>query len=157
MGMTLVGRRLPEEHWQRLLADPGSAWQTLHGPADPQLDVDKAWHGIHYLLTWTAWDISEGAGSAVLGGTPIGDDGGYGPPRVLTPDQVATVAAALEALDVPVLRARYDPDALSAADIYPQVWEGERFDDYLGPHYAELRHFYLAAAAEKQAVLLAIT
>lgn len=74
-----------------MLEDPAAAETLLYGDIDdddgempdPELDLDKTWHGIHYLLTGTAWEISAGADAAILGGDDIGEDNGYGPPRLL--------------------------------------------------------------------------
>jgi hypothetical protein len=41
----------------------------------------KAWHGLHYLPASTKWQANDGAGSAILGGQPIGEDNGHGPAR----------------------------------------------------------------------------
>ncbi|PSK67919.1 hypothetical protein B0E53_00190 [Micromonospora sp. MH33] len=166
MGMVLIGRRVSAEELAALRADPTAVDALLYGDLnddeaempEPELDLDKAWHGIHYLLTGTDWQIGEGAGAAILGGAEIGQDGGYGPPRLLDQDTVRAVATALDALDVEVLRARFDPDAMSAAEIYPDIWtNGTDELDYLMSHYTELRRFYHAAAANDQAVLLVIT
>jgi histidyl-tRNA synthetase len=97
--------------------------------------------------------------AAILGGDEIGQDGGYGPARLLNPNTVRAVADALDALDVETLRARFDPAAMAAADIYPDIWTNgaDEFDSYLMPNLTELRRFYHAAAGNGQAVLLAIT
>ena len=165
--MVLIGRRLSAAELHAVLDDPDTVSTLLYGDLDdddaempePELDVDKAWHAIHYLLTGTAWEIGEGAAAAILGGTEIGEDGGYGPARLMSREMVRAIAAELDELDVEVLRARFDPAAIAAANIYPNVWDRgiEEFDEYLGPHYANLRRFYLTAAANDQAVLLAIT
>ncbi|WDZ84919.1 YfbM family protein [Micromonospora cathayae] len=120
--------------------------------------LDKAWHAIHFLLTGTAWETGTGAGAAVLGGGPVGGDIGYGPARLLDPEQVRTIAAGLEAVTVETLRTRYDVPALRAADVYPNIWDDgdDEFDSYLAPHYTLLRQFYRAAAGAGQAVLLAV-
>jgi len=52
--------------------------------AGKSLDIDKAWHSIHFLLTGAAWE----ADGLIFGGTEIGEDGddwGYGPPRGFRP------------------------------------------------------------------------
>jgi Domain of unknown function (DUF1877) len=164
--MELIGRRLSVEELAAVLADPATVDTLLYGDLDddeaempePELDLDKSWHGIHYLLTGTAWQIGEGAGAAILGGDEIGQDGGYGPARLLDPDTVRAIATALDALDVETLRARFDPEAMAAADIYPNIWANgtEEFDGYLAPNFIELCRFYHAAAVNGQAVLLAI-
>lgn len=167
VGMVLIGRRLSTDEWRRVLDDPATVDTLLYGDLDddqaempdPELDLDKSWHAIHYLLTGTAWHIDEGAGSAILGGDPVGEDGGYGPARVLDPERVRAVAASLGAVGVDTLRARFDPRAMASADIYPNIWEraDEEFDAYLAPHFERLRSFYRQAAADGQAVLLAIS
>jgi hypothetical protein len=157
VGMIMMVRRLTAEQAEALEADPSAAAEFIE-QADSVLDLDKAWHGIHYLLTGTSWDIPPGAGEAVLGGDPIGADWGYGPPRLLRPDRVQAVAAALRDVTADSLRARFDPAVLREADVYPQVWDGdEDFDIYLLPHFLTLQAFYLEAAEQKEAVLLTIT
>jgi hypothetical protein len=156
--MILVGRRLDVDEVSRLLADPSFAQELIEDYDKPTaLDIDKAWHGIHFLLAGSAWDTTHGVGEAVLGGEEIGDDVGYGPARLLRPDRVSAIAAGLSTVEVGTLRTRYNAAALSAADIYPGVWdEPDVFDTYLGPYFETLRTFYVAAAGEGQAVLLAI-
>lgn len=158
MGMILIGRRLTVADHQRLLADHSLATELLHADrAGPELDLDKAWHGIHFLLAGNAWEATGGAGEAVLGGEPVGDEAGYGPARLLGPEQVRTVAAALTPITVDTLRSRYDGPTLDAAEVYPHIWDEEDvFDTYLAPNFTQLRTFYLAAADAGQAVLLAV-
>src|SRR5262245_36837129 len=118
MGMELIGRRLSADELRAVLNDPAAVDRLLYGDLDdldaempePELDLDKSWHGIHYLLTGTAWEIGEGAGAAILGGDEVGEDGGYGPARLVRPEAVRAVAAALSALDVETLRSRFKAD-----------------------------------------------
>jgi len=165
--MELIGRRLSSDELRAVMDDPTTVDALLYGDLDdddaempdPELDLDKSWHAIHYLLTGTAWEIGDGAaGAAILGGDEVGEDGGYGPARLLDPEAVRAVATGLDALDVETLRARFDPDAMAAAEIYPSIWANEpaEFNGYVA-HFAELRRFYRAAAENGQAVLLAIT
>ena len=165
--MELIGRRLSEDELRALLADPSTVDALLFGDLDdddaempePELDLGKLWHAVHYLLAGTAWDTGDGAaGAAVLGGADIGEDGGYGPARILKPDLVRAIAAALDATDPQTLRARFDADAMAAADIYPNIWTRGGIDaSDLIAAFAELRRFYRAAADGGQAVVLAIT
>ncbi|MEU7904355.1 YfbM family protein [Actinoplanes sp. NPDC049118] len=164
--MVLIGRRLSAEEFRLLLADPATADTLLYGDLDddeaempePELDLEKSWHGVHYLLTGTAWATDDGAGAAILGGDEVGEDGGYGPARILGPERVRAVAASLDALNVETLRARFDPDAMAVADIYPLGWAdiADDFDRCLAPYFIQLRDFYRSAASNGQAVLLAI-
>lgn len=109
-------------------------------------DVDKAWHGVHAVLTGTAWD-TDGLGQVVLGGEPFGPDLGYGPPRTLRAGDVAAVASAMEALPVERFRTRIDLDELTRLDIYPAIWdEGDDAVDYLVHGYATIRSRFREAA-----------
>jgi Domain of unknown function (DUF1877) len=166
MGMELIGRRLSADELQEVLDDPTAIDALLYGDLDdddaempePELDLVKSWHVVQYLLTGTAWEVGEGAGAAVLGGKEIGEDGGYGRARLLAPDAVRVVADGLDALDIETLRARFDPAALASADIYPNIWaDGAHDFDGYAASVDELHRFYRAAAANGQAVLLAIT
>ncbi|HEY0639436.1 MAG TPA: YfbM family protein [Pseudonocardiaceae bacterium] len=155
MGMIFYARRLDSAELSKVHADPMTAGELLYDEGDRSVDLDKAWHAIHFLLTGSDWTTSPGAGEAILGGSPIGEDAGYGPPRLLAPDRVAAVAAGLPAADD--LRARYDRDALAAAGIYPGIWEDDDDDEqYVLGYYEDLRGLYTAAATHGDAVLLAI-
>ncbi|MET8043668.1 DUF1877 family protein [Micromonospora sp. NPDC005215] len=65
---------------------------------DPELDLHKSWHALHYLLAGKAREVDDPAAAAVLGGDDIGEEGGYGPPRLLDVETVRVVAAALDML-----------------------------------------------------------
>ena len=159
----MVGRVLDADQLANVLDDGALANELLwdededgYGDeVDGRLDLDKAWHGVHYLLTGTAWEAGDPLAAAVLGGREVGDDDGYGPPRLLEADLVRTVADALAAVDDADLRARFDPAEMQRLDIYPQVWDEDGIlDDYLMPNVDELRRFYAGAAAAGAAVLL---
>ncbi len=121
------------------------------------LDIDKTWHAIHYLLTGCAWGGDWPLSAAILGGTEIGEDGGYGKPRYLTPDEVATVAKGLGTVLPGALAARYDPARLNALGIYPGGWSTARETiTRLRTAFDELTAFYSRAAAAGRAVLLGL-
>jgi Domain of unknown function (DUF1877) len=52
---------------------------------DTAVDLDKAWHGIHYLLTGTTLSNRTLASKVIMGGEDIGPDFGYGPAQLLQP------------------------------------------------------------------------
>ena len=62
------------------------------GDISKRICIDKAWGGLHYLLCGVMDAGRESVGLAVLGGTKIGDDHGYGPARYLSASRVKTVA-----------------------------------------------------------------
>jgi len=133
-----------------------SAQQPDVRKARPTLSLDKAWHGVHYLL---CGEVEPGAtllSQAVLGGTTLGDDdegfSGYGPARYFTPSQVAEIAEALNRPDLEAeFAARFDPKRMSDLGIYPG-WQGSDADWVLDG-FRSLRDFYSKAAADGHAVV----
>lgn len=121
------------------------------------IDVDKAWHGIHYMLTGVADGGAEPLSLAVLGGEEIGDDIGYGPARFLVPEQVAAVASALTELGDEAFRERFAPQAMARAKIYPDIiWvrDGDDALDYVMENYQQMVTFYVDAAARGDGAFL---
>jgi hypothetical protein len=124
------------------------------GPDEEGLRLEKSWHSLHYLLTGSAGAAAPPLGNAVLGGTPIGGDLGYGPARVLDSEQVREVASALAGLSMDDLARRFDLRAMSAAKVYACDDEDEL---ELAQHYFEhLVRYYADAAARGNAMLLYI-
>ncbi|MGH9935284.1 MAG: YfbM family protein [Blastocatellia bacterium] len=85
------------------------------------VDLDKAWHGIHFLLTRSAWDGAEPLCYLVKGGEEIGAEDDCA--RLLRPNQIADWANALSTISSDDLRKRYDPAAMTKTDIYPEIWD----------------------------------
>ncbi|GLW30505.1 YfbM family protein [Actinoplanes regularis] len=155
MGMTMTGRRLAAGEVDALLADPGQVESFLF-EAEPDLDLDKAWDGLHFVLA----QAGGGAERALLGSDGwISAGGGAIQARLVPVEEARVVADALDAVDVSRLRAEFDPADLVEAGTYPHVWgEGtEEFDGYLLPALRELRVFYRKAADSGRAVLLGIS
>lgn len=153
--MVWAGYRRDPAEAVRLVRDPGLVDDLLESEDfGTMLDLDKGWHGIHWLLTGSAEPTEAPLSDAIFGGDAFGEDLGYGPPRLLPPERVRSVAAALEATDVESLRARMLPAAMAEAGIYPAIWdEDDIFDEYLAPSLEELRQFYAAAATAGEAVV----
>jgi len=170
--MSMIGnlRRLSDADLSRLLAEPSLISDYLYSEdeedaSDPpfgehaDLDIDKAWHGIHFLLTRSAWEGELPLAFLVCGGTEIGDeDVGYGPARGFDSEQVRAIAKALEAIDPIEFRARFDPAAMTKAQVYPEIWnrplEQEDTVGYLVDYYDEMRSFIAGAAKEGEALLV---
>lgn len=182
MGMIFEARILDAQDAADAQSSAERLEQLLYDdPEDPSrvVDIDKAWHGIHFLLTGSADEpgmdrparrrglfgrrsapaaaAPAPEATAIFGGEPIGTDEGHGPARLIGAEQVAAIATALGAIDPQSLGARLDLPAMEEAAIYPGIWdEPDVYDTYLGPHYEALRDFYLRAAAENAAVLVSI-
>ncbi len=161
MGMAGCFAPVSPARLEALRRDPDSIEEFLYpdegeGEAEGTIDVDKAWQGIHYLLTGTA-DQGEGPQSlAVLGGEEFGPEIGIGSARFLTPQQVSDVSAALAGFSESELRANFNPQDMQAQGVYPEIiWvrDGEDSLDYLLENFWPLAEFYADAAARGDAVL----
>jgi hypothetical protein len=167
MGMIAMFRRLTEADLSRLREEPELVADYL-GEDEPDgfgpfadLDVDKAWHAIHFLLTGSAWEGDPPLNFIVTGGVEMGEDLGYGPARGLNSGEVRTLAAALKTIPADALLQRFDPAALTSAEIYPEIWDRPPEKDdprgYVSEYYDQLRSFVLDAAFEGEALLVAMT
>jgi len=163
MSMNGNFRALPDEELNALLADPSRVEQLLYASfsgggsnGHDELEVDKAWHGLHYLLTGSAWDGDFPLNFIVVGGEVVGDDLGYGPARALTSGDVQKIDAALEPLTPDELRQRFDDGRMTELQIYPFGWghdpDGEL--EYLLEFYEELRAFVRRTAEQGHALLV---
>lgn len=134
--------------WRRLFGREGSSTLDAKpvGPVLDEGDLDKAWHGVHFLLTGT-----DGAGGApldflVAGGVQVGSiDVGYGPARAFAPLKVKEILDALKKFDESALRRRFDPAVMMKLKIYPEIWASDAGDDdafaYCVEYFNELRAF----------------
>jgi hypothetical protein len=87
-------------------AGPG---QPSVDPAD-ELDVDKAWQGLHFLFTGDAWSGEPPLDFIGSGGTEVGEaDVGYGPARAFTSAEVREISAALDDITRDELAPRFEP------------------------------------------------
>lgn len=155
MGMIWVGYRRSEGAARQILEDADRMDELVESDDDEtSIDLDKAWHGVHWLLTGSSEPTVDLASEAIFGGEPLGEDRGYGPARLLSPEGVMAVAARLRELEPETLRARMDSSAMEDADVYPSIWDEEDvFDTYLAPAFENLRTFYSAAAQDGESVI----
>lgn len=86
-----------------------------------KLDLDKAWHGIHFILTRTAWDASSLQGQAILGGREFGPEMGYGHPRLISATDTKKIADVLDKETPQAWSVRFSPPKMEAAPIYPDI------------------------------------
>ncbi len=140
----------------RGLARDESDGDTDRTPGQPHstLSLDKAWHGVHYLLCGHPEPTDDALGSVILGGTEIGDDDfGYGPARYFDPNEVDGIAAELgrDALDDEVA-GRYEPARMTSLGLYPGGWESSD-GEWLLEAFRELRDFFQDAAGRGHAVV----
>jgi hypothetical protein len=142
--------KLMEKHLARRAAPAGGKREML--------SLEKAWHGVHYLLTGAVEPGTELRSQAVLGGVELGDDpegfSGYGPARYFRP---ATVRELSEELRRPEVEreaaARFDPAKMSQLRIYPGWSTGEQDKEWLMDAFQRLRDFYSSAATQGRAIV----
>jgi len=148
---SLVARAKTDEQFlEQLLDDP---------PKEHSVYLDKSWHGIHFLLTGSALPSDSIASKVIFGGESIGPDQGYGPAQLLTPSEVKQVAELLSQEPPEKLAARYDPNAMERAKVYPDIiWvrEGQQALQYELQFYKQLVRFYQQAARDGKAVIYVV-
>ena len=98
--MSMIGNflQLTPSELDALIANPADVESFIYPDEDENencIDIDKAWHGIHFMLTGTQYDGDPPLSNVIFSGVTIGDDVGYGPARYLTANEVAEVAEAL--------------------------------------------------------------
>lgn len=181
--MATVLSRLPEPLRQQLEKSMGvSAAQMASGqgkddllkllqtklgqrarPASGQramLSLEKAWHGVHYLLAGSAEPGATLRSQAVLGGVELGEDpegfSGYGPPRYFRAAQVRKLSEELSRPEMEAeAAARFDSGKMSQLQIYPG-WSGEQDKEWVMDAFRRLRDFYGSAAENGRAVVTSL-
>lgn len=173
--------------WQVVAPDDPEAYESARGNAKPGFfarllgrsqnaapdlvfgegegedsDLDKAWHGIHYLLTGTAWAGSSPANFLLAGGRTAGElEVGYGPVRLYTSSEVRAIHAHLQSVTDDGLRARFNPTEMMKLEIYPGIWDRPPEDDdtlgYLMEYWATLRDRIENAARRSLGVAISLT
>lgn len=96
-------------------------------------DLDKAWHGIHYLLTGTDYE-GEFPLNFLLSGETVGNiDVGYGPARVFMTEDAKVIYETISKLPDEELRRHFNPSEMMKKKIYPDIWDRDpKKDDTLG-------------------------
>src|SRR6267143_3393288 len=140
--MEMIGNLRPasDAQIQHLLASPTDVTRFLYGAEADERErvvLKKAWHAIHFVLTGSRLGGDEPLNFLVSEGTPVGEvDVGFGPARVLTSQQVRSLAAALAPLEPEELAARVDLRQLDKELIYPGDWQRNGMDvDYVVGSY----------------------
>jgi hypothetical protein len=145
------------ERLMSLGAGAGGGASALTGKR-ANISLDKAWHGLHYLMCGQMEPDSTPLGQAVLGGTEIGDDdSGYGPARFFSVQQVAQIARELASPGLETaMTARFDPRKMNDVEIYPRGWDTAGALNWLLEEFHHLRDFYAEASARKFAIITCI-
>lgn len=123
-----------------------------------ELDIDKTWDALHFLLSRSQENTNQILEKVILGGKEIGEKLGYDPARYVAPNEVKEISRILSGISPETLKKNFDPQAMIEADLYPSIWDEDGvFEDYLFPSFHELAEFYQDAAQKGNAVLFYIT
>lgn len=147
----------------RLFGKRSPAAALVLAPDEVELaDLDKAWDGIHFLLSRAVDASSPLATFCTSGGTEIpGQEVGYCPARAYRASEINVLAAELEVLSDEVLSAHYDPTAMMDADVYPQIWDrSEPTDDplaYLVEYLGVLRSALRTLATRHSGLIVTLS
>ncbi len=109
-----------------------------------ELDLDKSWHGIHFLLTGSEWESEPPEGFLLVGGNFVGSiDVGYSPARAYTAGETAQINACLTSLAAETICQRFDPQRMMELEIYPTTWMRDRDCElgYLIDYFESLKDF----------------
>ncbi|MEY4385230.1 MAG: hypothetical protein RLY20_513 [Verrucomicrobiota bacterium] len=133
---------------------PRDDWKPSEPPKP--FDVDKAWHGIHFLLTGSDWEGEGPLAFVLCGGREINEDLGYGPAHGFTSAEVHAIDAALRDITGPALYEKADPADFKKHDLYPDVWEHEPKDECIGyvtTYFDDLKKFVHETAQANRALI----
>lgn len=123
---------------------PGVDLMELEENLDaPSCYLDKAWHGLHFLFTGTAWGGNFPKSFLLVGGQEVGDEDQVS--RLYGPEAMIELAAWLETQTRESLTTRFEPARMVALDIYPGIWTRDPAEDdtlgYLLDHFDVLQAF----------------
>jgi hypothetical protein len=162
--MSMIGNylRVSAKQLEEIHREPSGIMNLLYpnGETDhatgTHLDIDKAWHGIHFLLNGEPWgETAPGLGFIVVGGSEIGEDAGYGPVRGFSSPEVKLIHRALETIDGTTLVERFDAEGFERNEVYPSGdWKDVQDLGYWSGYFDELKAFIGTAAEKNQALLV---
>lgn len=153
----------PDEYGQ-LISDPDHISQLLFAPenAPHHLSLEKAWHGLHFLLTFYAGDNEPPLNFICAGGSPFflsfqGSE--FDPPRLFDEDETVEIHCALMKISDESLWAGFDEEKMTEEAVYPDCWgepEEDLREEYLS-YFRELKEFFADAANNRKTVMIALT
>ena len=159
MSMTVVVYAVPTSTADRLASDPDffAEFTRYDNSTTASVSLEKAWHGLHYLLTGGAWEVGGPRAFLIAGGSEIPEpDAGYGPARLFSPSETAEINAALSPISGDDLWRRFDPKEMASQDIYPMIWDEPEDDlkqEYLF-YFGDLKKLVAHAAAAGDGLLV---
>ena len=159
MGMYCEVSAASLEDVGRISAEPGALVGLLQGGTltASRTSLEKAGHGLHYLLTGEAWEGNGPLAFLLVGGEQLGDDD-ESPLRWFSPEETDQIRQALAGISDDKLWSRFDAKQMEQLKIYPGIWdeaEADLKDEYL-TYFRELKQVVDAAVERGQGLLVAI-
>jgi hypothetical protein len=158
--MVIYLRRASRADIARLTSNPESWEQFAFEEGEDRvdmIDLDKAWHALHFMLTDAVYDTEDPLGIIARNEEQFGtDENGFGGFAVISPDRMKAFDSALRKLDDRSLASRYDPAAMAANDIYFAdvfVDDGEDALEYVMQGVPDLREFAARCASQGDGAL----
>ncbi|GGQ93426.1 YfbM family protein [Kitasatospora griseola] len=139
-----LARAVEQPGWAEEFRDEQTEREELRAPSERRLhETGPAWDELAVLLGRCDLPADLVHGDRPL---PGAEDWGYGPPRLLMPEQVAAVERRLADLPFDVLAAGLDPAELGDDDPHAL--------DHLAAEYAALRTFLARTARYRHGLLV---
>jgi len=161
MSMIANFKQISSSQLEELKKDPSLIEEIIYPDSESDiidnLDIDKAWQGIHFILTGKVWEVEGLLGKVIMGGKETGDDVGYGPARYLTSIEVKDISNVLTHFSEDEFKSRFNPDKIVKNKIYPftSSCEAENLE-YLLSYFKTLKKFYEDCANKGNAMLIYI-
>ena len=126
--------------------------EGVENPFEGQTDLDKSWHSLHYLLTGAVGPDGTAAGDAILGGSAIGPNLGYGQARLITAVRANEIFRALSDLNFTGRYDSFDPLCSEVNRVYlgASIAVGRASLEHF---FRLLKDFYARASSTGSAVL----
>ena len=150
---------LKPEQADELALNPATVADFIADAVDEQdelgadfLDVDKSWHGIHFLLTGAVTGGDAPLAWVVFAPTSIGEEADHGTARLLKQDDVVAVSKALAPITADKLKRKCDWTVMNDREIYPQGWRSGD-EEYIAENFNSLKKLYESAARRRMAIV----
>lgn len=111
----------------------------------------QTWNLLGFLLKRSDFPVDIVFGEELI---PDADDWGYEPPRYLTVDRVRLAADRLNQMSYDDLIRDVDHNELSAAEVYPQIWDSPASLEWASDLFVPLTEFFQAAASSGHAIVI---
>ncbi|HEV2969126.1 MAG TPA: YfbM family protein [Pirellulales bacterium] len=122
-----------------------------------RVSLEKAWHGLHYLLTGETWEGHGPLAFLLAGGERLSDDQ-ESPLRWFAPEETNQIYQALSNVSDDQLWSRFDANEMEQQQIYPGIWdepEDDLKEEYL-TYFRELKQVVAMAAKAGQGLLVTL-